>query len=472
MNSTPHAIFIFRSSTRSPILKRQNSRREFLKKSALAGVGFWVAGGATAAPIKSANEKPNIACIGVGGKGGSDTDHAAHYGNIVALCDCDDRPLREKAAKFPKAKKYNDFRKMLEEMEKQIDAVTVSTADHTHAPASIMAMKMGKHVYCQKPLTHDVYEARMMREVAAQHKVVTQMGNQGTAADGFRRGAEYIQAGIIGPVSEVHVWTNRPFNYWKQAPEITARPKETPPVPSHVHWDLFLGPAAERPYNPIYHPFHWRGWRDFGTGALGDMACHTANLAFMALKLGLPTAVSAEHSEVNPETYQAWATITYEFAARGDMPPVKLIWWEGAKGGQRNLPPAELLKGEQPSSSGSLFIGEKATLYSPNDYGARFKLLPAKELANVKDPPRSLPRLGLGDDDLHHKMEWVRAIQGGAPPMSNFGYASILTESMLLGNVAILAGKKIQYDGESGHVTNAPEAEQYLRREYRRGWTL
>jgi predicted dehydrogenase len=459
------------------ILKRHTDRREFLKESALAGVGFWVAGGLTAAPDKPANEKLNIACIGVGGKGSSDTDHAAHYGNIVAICDCDDSPLGQITEKFQKAnkplpKRYNDFRKMLEELDKHIDAVTVSTADHTHAAASIMAMKMGKHVYCQKPLTHDVHEARMMREVAAQHKVVTQMGNQGTARDGLRRGAEYLQAGIIGPVKEVHVWTNRPFSYWKQAPDITARPKETPPVPSNVHWDVFLGPAPERPYNPIYHPFHWRGWRDFGTGALGDMACHTANLAFFALKLGLPTAVSAEHSEVNPETYQAWATITYEFAARGQLPPVKLTWWEGARDGKRNLPPAEQFKGEKPVDSGSLFIGEKGTLYSPNDYGARFVLLPAKDFDGIKDPPKTFPRLGPGDEDLHHKLEWVRAIESGSQPMSNFAYASVLTEAMLLGNVAILAGKRIEYDGESGRVTNAAEVEQYLRREYRKGWTL
>jgi predicted dehydrogenase len=453
-------------------LKPHNNRREFLQKSALTGVGFWVAGGLASGQSKSPNQKLNIACIGVGGKGGSDTDHAAHYGNIVALCDCDDQPLGKKAEKYPKAKKYNDFRKMLEEMNKQIDAVTVSTADHTHAVASIMAMKMGKHVYCQKPLTHDVYEARKMREVAAQYKVVTQMGNQGTANDGLRRGVEYIQAGIIGPVKEVHVWTNRPTGFWKQAPDITTRPKEKPPVPSYVHWDLFLGPAPERAYNPIYHPFHWRGWRDFGTGALGDMACHTANLAFLALKLDLPIAVSAERSEVNPETYQAWATITYEFPARGELPPVKLVWWEGTRNGKQNLPRAELFKGEQPHSSGLLLVGEKGTLFSPNDYGASFKLLPAKHFEGVKDPPKKLPRPGPGNEDLHQKLEWVRAIEKGSQPMSNFAYASVLTEAMLLGNVAVQAGKPIEYDGVTGQITNDPKAQRLLSREYRKGWSV
>ena len=206
-----------------------------------------------------------------------------------------------------------------------------------------MAMRLGKHVYCQKPLAHSVWEARLMRETARQKGVCTQMGNQGTADPGFRRGAELVRSGAIGEVREVHVWTNRPFKYWKQAPDIVARPKETPPVPKHVHWDLFLGPAPERPYNPVYHPHNWRGWWDFGTGSLGDMACHTANLAFMALQLGLPVRVSAQSGEINSETYPAWATITYEFPARGDLPPVKLTWYEGAKNGKRNLPHEETL---------------------------------------------------------------------------------------------------------------------------------
>src|SRR6516225_8862688 len=244
---------------------------------------------------------------------------------------------------------------MFEELGKGIDAITVSTPDHTHAPASIMAMKLGKHVYCQKPLTHSVFEARLMRETATAQKVATQMGNQGTAENGLRQACEVIRSGAIGPVREAHVWTNRPV--WPQAPQIMARPKESQPVPKYLHWDQWLGTAPERPYHHgtdyankrgTYHDFNWRGWWDFGTGALGDMACHTANMAFLALKLGYPTSVFAECGDLNPETFPSWATVNLEFPARGDMPPVKFFWYEGKRGGKKNLPPIELLKGENP----------------------------------------------------------------------------------------------------------------------------
>ena len=451
----------------------RTTRRDFLKATTLAGAGLWVSGSSAFALSRSTNERLKIACIGVGGKGSSDTDQAGHFGDIVALCDIDDERLSAKAEKFVYAKKYNDFRKMLEELEGEIDAVTVSTPDHTHAPAAMMAMRMGKHVYCQKPLTHSVYEARMLREAAAGYKVATQMGNQGTAHDGFRRGVEMIQSGAVGPIREVHVWTNRPLDYWKQAPDVVARPDERPPVPEHVHWDLFLGPAPERPYHPIYHPFSWRGWLDFGTGALGDMACHTANLAFMALKLGYPRRISAESSEVNSETYPAWATITYEFPARGELPPVKLTWYEGARDGERNLPNPELLEGEEPTNSGLLFVGDKGTLFSPSDYGAEQKLLPEKEFVGYEAPSEYLPRISGGESiDYNMKLEWVRAIEGGPPATSNFSYSGILTEAMLLGNVAIRAGKPIEWDGPNLRVTNCSEANQYLKQEYRRGWTL
>jgi predicted dehydrogenase len=450
-------------------MARRSNRRDFLKQSALAGVGFWVAGTSNLlADSKSSNERLNIACIGVGGKGSSDTDQAANHGTVVALCDIDDKTLNAKAQKFPKAKKYNDFRKMFDEMAKDIDAVTVSTPDHTHAPASVMAMKLGKHVYCQKPLTHDVHEARVMRETARKYRVATQMGNQGTAENGLRRAVEIIRAGAIGPVREVHVWTNRPI--WPQAPSITSRPRETPPIPPHVHWDEFLGPAPERPYSPAYHPFAWRGWWDFGTGALGDMACHTANMAFMALKLGYPISVVAECDDINPETYPGWAMIHYQFPARGDMPPVKLTWYEGKRAGQKVLPPPELTKGQKVSDSGSLLVGDKGILYSPNDYGASYKLLPEKDFEGYQGPPETLPRNGRGDDGM--KAEWVAAIKGGPPAMSNFDYAGMLTETVLLGNVAMRVGKKIEWDGPNLKAKNCPEADQFIRREYRKGWSL
>jgi predicted dehydrogenase len=501
-------------------LERQNDRREFLKDTTLAGVGFWVAGGIALADSKSPNEKLNFACIGVGGKGSGDTDQVGRLGNVVAICDIDDNTLNAKAQRFPNAKKYNDFRKMLDELGREIDAVTVSTPDHTHAVASMMAMKMGKHVYCQKPLTHSVYEARMMRETAEKHKVATQMGNQGTASDGLRTAVEVIRSGAIGPVHEVHVWTNRPAGYWTQGAEAilkvsTARSAALaalhgstpssmhgPSIPKHVHWDLFLGPAPERPYDPIYHPFSWRGWWDFGTGALGDMACHTANMAFMALKLGYPTSVEAQSADVNPDTYPDWARIAFNFPARDDMPPATLYWYEGSQQGRRVLPPTGstgrqgrgrgrrgggsstvthldqwlqknghlLPEGRTLSDSGSLLVGDKGILFSPNDYGESFTLLPEKEFASYQKPPQTLPRNGKGD--IGQKEEWVAAIRGGRPAMSNFGYAALLTETILLGDVAMRVGKKLEWDGPNMRVTNAPEAEKYIKPEFRHGWTL
>lgn len=446
-------------------------RRRFLQATSIAGFGILVPG----ARGRSPNDRLNFACIGVGGKGSSDTDHLGGLGNIVALCDIDSQRLGKKGEMFSEAKQFRDFRKLLEELGPKIDAVSVSTPDHTHAAAAVMAMKMGKHVYCQKPLAHSPGEARIMRETAARMKVATQMGNQGTSHPGFRDGIELIRSGVVGPVREVHVWTNRPFKYWKQAPDIVARPEASPPVPPHVAWELWLGPAPERPYNPVFHPHDWRGWWDFGTGAMGDMACHTANLPFMALKLGLPTRVSAESGEVNAETYPAWATITYEFPARGDLPPVKLTWYEGARDGKRHLPPAELFGGETPSSSGSLLVGEKGSIYSRSDYGADQLLLPAGRFEG-KQPtttPEELKRQGL-TTDANHKAEWVRAIREDDPSIawSNFGYAGTLTEAMLLGNVAVRLGQAIEFDADSGRVTNCTEAARFIRPEYRDGWTL
>ena len=452
----------------------RNSRRDFLKQSSMAGFGFWVAGGITRGDVKKVAkvDSVNIACIGVGGKGDSDSNHAGDVGNVVAICDIDDNTLNAKAAKYPSAKKYNDYRKMLEEMDKQIDAVTVSTPDHTHAPAALMAMRMKKHVYCQKPLTHTVQEARLMRETAAKYGVATQMGNQGTAENGLRTAVEAIQSGAIGPVHEAHVWTNRPV--WPQAPKVTKRPDGEDPIPPHVHWDLWIGTAPMRPYkgDRTYHDFNWRGWWDFGTGALGDMACHTANMAFMALKLGYPTSVVAENDPINPETYPGWAKITFQFPARGEMPPVKFVWYEGKRGNEKLLPTTELLKGQKPSSSGSLLVGEKGTLYSPNDYGARYMLLPRETFADYKSPEKKLARNPASDTDLGMKQEWVEAIKGGPPALSNFNYAGMLTETILLGNVAMRAGKLLEWDGPEMKFTNSPEANALLSIEPRSGWKV
>lgn len=454
-------------------MARRINRRRFLGGVSTGVAGFWVAGHAPLALSKSPNARLAIAGIGVGGKGRSDIDHAGQFGDVVAICDIDEERLNAKGEVFPKAKKFIDYRKLLDEMGGEIDAVVVSTPDHHHAPASLRAMRMGKHVYCQKPLTHTCYEARLMRETARKHNVQTQMGNQGAAADGFRTGIELIQSGAVGPIEEIHVWTNRPFKYWKQAPDIVARPTDKPPIPAHVHWEEFLGPAPVRPYHPVYHPHNWRGWWDFGTGSLGDMACHTANLAHKALKLGLPVRVSAISGEINPETYPAWATITYEFPERGDLPPVKLTWYEGAKDGQRNLPDTDLLQGESAPDSGMVFIGAKGSILTPSDYGSDQVLLPRKEFADFEPPKPTIARLG-GTEvcDLNQKREWIDAILGDAAPMSNFDYAATMTEAMLLGNVAVKLGKALEYDGKTGTVTNVPEAAEIIRGTYRKGWEL
>jgi predicted dehydrogenase len=459
-------------------MRRGSHRRDFLKATALTGVGFWVTGKCVATESKSPNEKLQIASIGVGGKGSSDCDQANNHGKIIAICDIDDNTLAQKAEKFPDAVKYNDFRDMLTKMERDIDAVTVSTPDHTHAPASIMAMRLGKHVYCQKPLTHTVWEARMMRETAKKYRVATQMGNQGTAENGLREAVEIIRAGTIGPVREVHVWTNRPI--WPQAPDVTARPTDVGEPPSNVHWDLFLGPAPVRPYafvtingerKPAYHPFAWRGWWDYGTGALGDMACHTANMAFMACNLGYPKSVHAECGDYNPETYPSWAHVTLEFAGSQSMPPITWHWYEGKRDGNKLLPPSELFHGEKPPGSGSLLVGEKGILYSPNDYGASYMLLPKSNFEDFKKPEPYLPRNGRGDDGM--KAEWIAAAKGGPPAMSNFDYAGMLTETVLLGNIGIrFAGTKLEWDGPNLTFTNKPDANKFVSKEYRKGWEI
>jgi predicted dehydrogenase len=448
-------------------MSQRTSRRQFLTNAGAAGAGFWITGRQIGfGQEKSPNAKLNVACIGTGGQGGSDMNNVGSSENIVALCDIDDKRNEEAAKKYPNAKKYYDYRKMLEEMAKEIDAVTVGTPDHHHAPAAVMAMKLGKGVYVQKPMAHSVYEARVMRETAQKYKVATQMGNQGTAGGNLRESVEIVQAGLIGDVKEVHLWTNRPI--WPQSPNVTARPKDTPPVPAHLHWDEWLGPAQERPYHPAYLHFKWRGWWDFGTGALGDMACHTTNLPYLALKLGAPTTVEAESEAPNPETCPGWAKIAYEFPARGEMPPVKAIWYEGRKNGDLVQPPLELLQGEKMSNSGSLMVGTKGTLYSPDDYGGTSIWLPRDAYKDLKErkPKPTLPR-----SPGHHK-EWILACKGEGKGMSNFDHAGPFTEFVLLGNVAIRVGKKFEWDAANLKAKNCPEADQYLRNEYRKGWSL
>jgi predicted dehydrogenase len=410
----------------------------------------------------AASEKLNIAGIGIGGKGSSDVEGASEGNNIVALCDVDWQRGAKTFQKFPNAKQYKDFRVMLEKEYHNIDAVTISTPDHMHAPAAVAAMELGKHVYVQKPLTHDVYEARRLKELARQYKVASQMGNQGHAGEGVRRLMEWIWAGAIGTVREAHIWTDRPI--WPQA---IPRPKNVDKVPKTLDWDLWLGTAPKRPYvKGVYNPFNWRGWWDFGCGALGDMACHIMDPAYMALKLGYPSTVEAISEGNNEETGPKWSIITYQFPARGDMPPVKIVWYDGKKLPERpSVIPADEKLGD--GDNGTLFVGDKGYL-SCGCYGGNPSLHPRSKMEEFKRPEKTIP------NSSGHYKEWVEACKGIAPPKGgfcgNFDYAGPFTEMVLLGNVAVRCGQKIEYDGVNMKITNVPDANKYLKREYRRGW--
>jgi predicted dehydrogenase len=458
------------------------SRRRAIQAGAVGTLGYLFTGpAASLGRVYGAADRIRVAGIGVGGKGSSDIEQVAKVMDVVALCDIDGDRLSKQAKIWPSAKTYFDYRQLFDAIGKEIDAVTVSTADHSHAPASIRAMQMGKHVYCQKPLTHTVHEARVMRETAAKYGVCTQMGNQGSALNGLRRAVELVRGGTLGAVKEAHVWTNRPAHYWKQSPDITARPKDTPSIPKHVHWDEWIGPAAVRPYNRAYHPHDWRGYWEFGTGALGDMACHTTNMAFRALNLDAPSAVLAEAGEINPETYPAWAHIQYIFPARGDQPGCTLHWYEGKRDGKKVLPPEELLAkllkpGEKLVDSGSILVGEKGTLFSPNDYGAQFRLTPEKEFAGIQTTkPEKAPAGTDRDEDPYQKKEWADAIRAGKPAIaaSNFDFAARLTETMLLGNIAVrFAGTRLEWDAAKLVFPSSPAATKLVSKEYRKGFEL
>ena len=429
------------------------SRREFIQTAALTGAGI-LAVESSYAQSKSPNEKVNFACIGVGGKGDSDSRDAGRLGNVVAICDVDDNTLNYIGErKFPMAKRYNDYRKMLDEMGKEIDAVTISTPDHTHAPAAMMAMGMGKHAFCQKPLAHSIYEARAMGNLAKKMKVMTQMGNQGTGNNGMRHNAYRVRAGVLGVVKDVYVWTNRPI--WPQG----QKRNEPKPVPEKLHWDLWLGTAPVRPYANGYHTFAWRGWWDFGTGALGDMACHTVNLPYMALDLKYPTSVIAESTENNQDSYPSASKIVFEFPATKTRGPVTLHWYDG-----NNLPPAELLPGTKFENSGSLIVGDKGKLYTPGDYGDGGKFIDC-EVKDV-DYPHS----------PGHFEELIRAIKEGVPATSNFpNYSGPLTETILLGNLAVWAGgKKVEWDAKNlavkGDKSLSTELAKIVKPTYRTGF--
>jgi predicted dehydrogenase len=445
----------------SKTVKRSSwlSRREFVGSIATAAAFTMVPRHVLARSGRTPpSEKLNIAGIGFGGRGDGDL-HEVSSENIVALCDVDAKYAAKTFQRYPNAKKYRDFRRMLDKEDKSIDAVVVATPDHTHAVITMMAIRMGKHVYCEKPLTHSVWEARQIAEAARQAKVATQLGNQGQASEATRLACEFIWDGAIGPVREVHSWCNRYIS-----PRGIDRPKDTPPVPESLNWDLWLGPAPQRPYHPCYHPFSWRGWWDFGTGVLGDIGCHQFDSIFRALKLKYPNSVEACSSGVNEETAPLASIVRYEFPAREGLPPVKLTWYDG---GLMPARPAELADGLRfGNADDNLFVGDKGKMLG-------HRLLPEERSKEYGRPPRVLPR-----SPGHHK-EWISACKGGEPAGSNFDWAGPLTEVVLLGNIALRMGQKLYekglklyYDGPNMRITNLPEANDYIRDRYRDGWRL
>ena len=435
-------------------MNARSNRREFLGSTALATAGYWIAGTATAAESTSPNEKLNIGIIGTAGRGGSNLNNVKSE-NIVALCDIDEKRRAKAEEAFPKAKTYVDWRKMLDQ--KDLDAVVISTADQVHALAACWAMRRELSVFCEKPLAHSVHEARTVRETYNKYKdkIATQMGTQIHAGDNYRRVVELIQSGAIGPVREAHAWCGR------KGPG-GGLPEGEHPVPEHLHWDLWLGPAPFRPYNSSYMPGNltWNRWWDFGNGTLGDMGSHVIDLPFWALKLRQPLTIESkgDPTPASPHTNAKWMVINWEHPAIDDRPAVKLTWYDGIQ------------RPESPEGFdlntwglGILFKGDDGMLLA--NYGSHH-LLPADKFKDFKRPDPSIPR------SLGHHQEWIHACKTGEPTTCNFDYSGMLIEHNLLGNVAFRAGKKLEWDPENLRAGNCPEADKFIRREYRDGWTL
>lgn len=435
-------------------------RRTFLRTAATIAAGVQIVphhvlGQGEAPP----SAKLNIAGIGIGGQGGGVLGDMKSE-NIVALCDVDWTKAAGTFKAFPKAERFKDYRVMLEKR-KDIEAVMVATPDHMHAPITLAALRAGKHVYVEKPMAHSIEEARVMTKVAKETGLVTQMGNNGHAGEGLRLTREWIQAGAIGTVREVHGWSDRPGKWWKQPAE---RPAAAMPVPADLDWNLWLGAAPERPYHRAYHPFAWRGWFDFGTGALGDMAVHNLDPAFYALDLGAPVAAEAQSSGLGKETYAAWQIITFEFAARGAQPAVKMFWYDGGKLPQK---PADLGDELDLPDNGILFIGDKRTMLCGGWSGAP-RLFPASRRDSFQKPPKTIPR------SIGHRAEWIQACKDRKPDdaRAGFAYSGPFTEALLVGNLAARLQKRIEWDSASLRATNVPEAEALVRKKYRAGFGI
>ena len=454
-----------KNRTRSKHDTRSLSRRSFLHASA-AAAGVVTFGAPAIVRGQNLNDRLNIAGIGVGGRGRSNLS-SVRSENITAICDVNEGSVSAAAEMFPKARKVGDFRKLYD-YEDEFDAVVVSTCEHTHAFATLPALQLGKHVYCEKPLTHNVWEARIIREAACNAKVATQMGTQIHAGDNYRRVVELIQSGAIGPVREAHVWVSRAWGWHeseeacKQANDIVfvqERPKTADPIPPGLDWDLWLGPAPERPFNNVYFPGpKWYRWWDFGNGTMSDLGSHWIDLPFWALKLDRPLTIEAEGPPVNAEIAPASMQVKYTYGARGDLPPVEVSWYQGT-----NKPEIWKEKAIPQWGNGVLFIGGKGMVLS--DYG-KHTLLPEEKFKEFKRPEPFIP------PSLGHHAEWIHACKTGAPTTCNFEYAGWLTEANHLGNVAYRTGKKLNWDPEKLEASNAPEAGQYIKRKYRKGWEL
>jgi predicted dehydrogenase len=450
----------------------KRSRRRFLTTTATAGFGFMIVprhvlGGPGHVPP---SERVNLAGIGAGGMGGGDIATFHRLGaNVVALCDVDDARAAGSYNAHPQARRYKDFRLLLDKEAKNIDAVTVGTPDHIHAVASMGAIRTGKHVYCQKPLTHTLYECRELTKAARAARVMTSMGNQGHATEGARLTNEWLRAGVIGEVREVHVWSDRAGKLWKQG---IGRPAETPPMPSTLDWNLWLGPVRKRPYNPAYAPVSWRGWWDFGTGALGDMGCHIIDHPVWALELPAPTSVESrttldgtqlDGGKINFETYPLASIIYYEFPARGKQPPVKMTWYEG---GLMPATPAGMPADQRLPDNGALYVGSEGAMYH-GSHGGMPQLLPTSLNEKAKTVAKTMDR------SPGHYEEWIAACKGAKAPAAGFDYSGPLTEIVLLGVLSLRApGRRLVWDSENLKVTNVPELNEFTHIEYRKGWTL
>ena len=447
-------------------------RRNFLKTlalgtSAVTIVPRHVLGGPG---LIAPSDRIRVASIGVGGMGGGDVGVISRLGaEIIALCDVDQVRGAGSFNAFAKARRYKDFRIMLDKEANNIDAVTVGTPDHTHAVATMAALRAGKHVYCQKPMTQTLHEAREVTKTAKAAGVITSMGNQGHATEGARLTNEWIRAGVIGEVNEVHAWSDRAGKLWKQG---LGRPKGTPDTPKTLDWDLWLGPRPDRPYNPAYAPQNWRGWWDFGTGALGDMGCHILDHPIWALELDAPTSVEAratldgselEDKRPNFETYPIASLIFYHFPAKGNRGPVKLTWYDG---GLMPSAPNELAEGRKLPDNGVLYIGTKGKMFH-SSHGGMPQLLPGELIEDAKKVPKTMER------SPGHYEEWVNGCKTKKRPAASFDYSGPMTESVLLGVLALrVPGRRLEWDSAQLKVKNQPELQPFIQPEYRKGWTL